>query len=429
MITDEEIVSYFVDKTRNAIISAKINYKNLSTKKPEYKDYLENRFPDAEFDEKKGHINYCSVVARICRKIETRPTCKVCGKPLKYMGFKKPYGVWCDCKCQLSDREFISWREGNITKESREKSAKKARATKLEKYGSENYNNREKYLNTLNSRTPEQKEESKNKRIKTCLEKYGVKYAVLTEKSLSRGRSKEAREKQAQGTRKTMFERYGGYTMQSPTLREKVEKTNLERHGDPHWINREKARDTLKKRTGFENPYQIPEIRSRLDYNKVIETKKKKGTLNSSSTEKLLYSILLEIFDEHDIITQYRDDRYTNPDTNNKYVCDFYVVSKDLFIEYQGSQYHHDHPFDPESEEDIKELDRLYKERDRIHEEKNVEICQIDNIIFDWTKRDPLKRKVAKDSNLLYLEIWEQKEGLSVERVRELIKSIVELDD
>lgn len=429
MITDEEIASYFIDKTRNAIVSAKINYKNLSTQKPEYKDYLENRFPDAEFDKKKGHINYCSVVARVYWKIETRPTCKVCGKPLKYMGFKKPYGVWCNCKCQLVDREFISWREGNKTKESREKSAKKAKATKLEKYGSENYNNREKAKNTLKNKTPEEKERTKEKRIKTCLEKYGVEHVVLTEENLKKSHSSVSEKKRESTMRKTMIERYGGYTMQSPILREKVEKTNIERHGDSHWINREKARETLKKRTGFENPYQIPEIRSRLDYNKVIETKKKKGTLNSSSTEKLLYSILLEIFDEHDIITQYRDDRYTNPDTNNKYVCDFYVVSKDLFIEYQGSQYHHDHPFDPENEEDIKELDRLYKERDRIHEEKNVEICQIDNIIFDWTKRDPLKRRVAKDSNLRYLEIWEQKEALTIERVKELIKNIIDIDD
>ena len=66
---DQDIIDYFIDENRAAIISARINYNNL-IKKPEYKEYLDSRYEDAEFDVEKGHLNYCSVVARIYWKID-----------------------------------------------------------------------------------------------------------------------------------------------------------------------------------------------------------------------------------------------------------------------------------------------------------------------------------------------------------------------
>ena len=58
MISDKEILEYFIDKKRNAIISARINRRNLAKNKPEYKEYLEKRYEDFRGD-------YCEILYRI----------------------------------------------------------------------------------------------------------------------------------------------------------------------------------------------------------------------------------------------------------------------------------------------------------------------------------------------------------------------------
>ena len=59
---------------------------------------------------------------------------------------------------------------------------------------------------------------------------------------------------------------------------------------------------------------------------KIYKTKKQNHSFNTSSYEDVFYSKLLLIFDSEDIIRQYYDDRYP-------FNCDFYIKSKDLFIE------------------------------------------------------------------------------------------------
>lgn len=422
---DQDIIDYFIDENRAAIISARINYNNL-IKKPEYKEYLDSRYEDAEFDVEKGHLNYCSVVARIYWKIDIRPKCKNCGAPLNYRGFHKPYGTWCDSRCQLSDREFIETREKSRTEESRAIAKEKAKKTCLEKYGVENYHNIEKFKNTIQNRTEERNKEIQDKRIRTCLEKYGTEYAVLTDEAKALAHSEEANYKRKVSFENTMTERYGGkYTLQSPILVEKVKNTKLKLYGDAFWVDREKAKATLKEKTGYENPYQIPWVRERINYDDIIETKRRNGTLNSSSAEIKLGDILKGLYDSSDVFSHYKDERYKNPDSGRAFVCDFYIKSIDLFIEYQGSQFHHSHPFNPESEEDILELSKLILDSKRIHESKGISRCQADNIIYDWTIRDPMKRDVAKNNGLRYLEIWNPKEELVLTTIQDLISSIV----
>lgn len=55
-----------------------------------------------------------------------------------------------------------------------------------------------------------------------------------------------------------------------------------------------------------------------------------------------------------------------------------YVPELDLFIEYNGFCTHNNHKFDVNLKEDIN----------------------------TWTKRDPLKRKIAKENKLNFKEIW-----------------------
>ena len=58
----------------------------------------------------------------------------------------------------------------------------KSKQTKLERYGDENYNNREKYKETYNNFSNEKKLEIRNKTEQTCIDKYGVKHHMLNQK-------------------------------------------------------------------------------------------------------------------------------------------------------------------------------------------------------------------------------------------------------
>lgn len=87
--------------------------------------------------------------------------------------------------------------------------------------------------------------------------------------------------------------------------------------------------------------------------------------------------------------------------------CDFYIPSKDLFIEFQGSHFHHFRPFDENSVEDLEELERLKKKSLYLKNKRNNNDWNVyDGIIAIWTNRDPRKRQIAKDNHVNLLEVW-----------------------
>ena len=81
----------------------------------------------------------------------------------------------------------------------------------------------------------------------------------------------------------------------------------------------------------------------------MYETKKKKGTLNSSNVENELYNLLLTKFPK--AIHHYESSLYP-------FDCDFYITELDLYIEYQGTWTHGDGkfhlPFDKNNPEHLK---------------------------------------------------------------------------
>ena len=99
--------------------------------------------------------------------------------------------------------------------------------------------------------------------------------------------------------------------------------------------------------------------------------------------------------------SQYRSELYP-------FNCDFYIPSIDTYIEYNGSQYHHKHPFDENNEDDIKELNRLKElEQEKLKTNKHT---QYTFIIYTWTDLDIRKRKIAKENNLNFIEFWSVQE-------------------
>ena len=129
---------------------------------------------------------------------------------------------------------------------------------------------------------------------------------------------------------------------------------------------------------------------------KQYETKKRNNSFNSSKPEDNYYIHLIDVYGEDDVVRQYRDDRYP-------YACDFYVKSKDLFIELNFNWTHGGHPFDSQNDADIKKL--------TIWEEKAIKSEFYKNAIYTWTELDVKKQLIAKENKLNYIVYYSEEDA------------------
>ena len=188
----------------------------------------------------------------------------------------------------------------------------------------------------------------------------------------------------------TLLEKYGTTNVHSiEEIHEKAKQTSIEHYGTPY-------------------PMQNPEYAEK-HWDTVI--KNNPDGHWTSKPEKQLKTFLMSLYP--DLKWQYRDElyRYKQPNNNHRFLSDFYIPCKDLFIEYQGYYTHHTHPFDPNNQEDIeylKTLEEKRKNKDLRNQQQNIRTSYNgwDMYIKTWTVNDPLKRKVAHDKILNLLEIW-----------------------
>lgn len=131
--------------------------------------------------------------------------------------------------------------------------------------------------------------------------------------------------------------------------------------------------------------------------NKNYSTRKLHNTFNTSQPEENFYQSLLQIFPKEDIFRQYKDPRYP-------FNCDFYIKSKDLFIELNFHFSHGEHPFNPYDSDDKLILEEWE------NKSKNSQFYK--NCIDVWTKKDPEKQKIAKENNLNYICFYKEQEML-----------------
>lgn len=285
---------------------------------------------------------------RIYFKVEHRPKCPICGDVVKWRGKRNKLfaDTCCKGKCYCKYRESIMMEKYGITNfGGLPETIEKIRNTKKEKYGDEKYCNKE-------------------KRYETNIKKYGSRAAV--------------NEEIIQKRKATSFLHYGvEVPSQSEVVKEKMVNTCLRKYGV---TNYRKSDECLKK---------------------IINTKRLNGTVTSSQYEKKVYEWLCEYFGINNIVCQYKDERYKNPKNGHTFHCDFYVKSMDLFIELQFYWAHGKHPFDKKSEEDLRVLENL---KEKI---KNKPIYG--RMIQSWTIDDVMKRNVAKEKNLNYIEIFDTK--------------------
>lgn len=149
--------------------------KWISVNNPEvYVDVLKHIKFGKTFQEK----IYC-----YCNNISEPVVCKMCGKPVNFWGYSRGYGTYCCIECKKKDKDIIgkSIRDALINKYGDvfwKDYSKKVKATKLKRYGSENYLNIEKRKQTCRERygadSPLESKKIQEKIKNIFQEKYGA---------------------------------------------------------------------------------------------------------------------------------------------------------------------------------------------------------------------------------------------------------------
>ena len=350
--------------------------------------------------------------------------CLICGKDTRFDSIRYGYSKCCSRSCRNI------WINQNRTKEQRllinqhlKEAAnspitkEKRKQTNLEKYGVEHVLQssliREQIKNTIRERYGVDyitqsnlfKEKSNNtkferygsstftnpqKRINTCQEKYGVDNVFQAECVKNKIKAK-------------LYDKYGVfYSFQATEVKQKIQNTKLKRYNNKNYVNADKISKTSLIRFGKSNYFgsnkakqdsllkfgtEYP-IQSTIIQNKRTITYRKNHSFKSSKQEELFYNRLLAIFDKDDINIHYKDSRYP-------FICDFYIISKDIFIELNLHWTHNYHFFDKDDIEDKMRLSELNK--------KALTSKYYQNAIDVWTIRDSIKFEYGKTLNYVAL--------------------------
>lgn len=384
------------------IVSGRLGEKWMNSR-PLLKDWLLRRFSDTLV--KECYNPFPEIVYRIVHKIEKRPVCPTCGSPVSFIDTTVGFREFCSNLC-------VNRYEG--TKEKIKKTClekfgytnalkspeikKKMEATNLKRYGVKNvYQSeevkkkiRETNLEKYGVESPMQSREIMDKSKKTCIERYGADRPYKNEKIVEKGK-------------KTCLEKYGYESpFKSPEIRKRIEETNLKKYGARYATElpeyQAKQRATNLKKFGAEYYIQSEEGRKRFEetwnseeFKNSIAERMRKSThsrYKNTAGERLIYQALCLIFPKESIVQQYRSSEYP-------FICDFYLKGQDVYIEYQGSQYHQNHMYTG-SREDIQIIEE-YKKR-------NLEFGT--SVEENWKTKDLHKRDVCIQNNVKMLFLY-----------------------
>jgi hypothetical protein len=228
---------------------------------------------------------------------------------------------------------------------------------------------------------PMKNEDVRKKVEETCLKRYGKKHISQVEEIQNKAKQ-------------TMLQRFGVENpMQSDDIKQKAQSTNLVKYGvknplqNPHV--RHKALQTMVYKFGTQYPYQNADIMRTM-----LDKKRENGTFNASKAEESLYEMLCDKFGQDDVIRQHISHEYP-------FRCDFYITSRNMYIELNAFCSHGGHWFDACNQDDIKRLEVLRQ----LSSVKHSDFYK--NIIKNWCEKDVLKREIARSQKLNYVVFWE----------------------
>lgn len=293
---------------------------------------------------------------RIINKLYIRPVCKICGNSVSYWGFTKD-------KSKAGFSKYCCDKCAKIGE----------KQTNIERYGYDH---------------PWKNKEIREKIKNTCIEKYGYENPFSVP---------EFQEK----LKNTCNKNYGvNYPLQNKKLQEKCKNTNIEKYGGiaPACSNnvKDKMKNTFNKKYGVNTPMELKEFKVKQFVNMVNN-----GNYGQKISKKEQY-IADELKKKYPkLIQQYYSDEYP-------FECDIYIPEINTYIEYNGYWTHGYHPYNENNIDDIN-LVNYWKSK---FTEKYA------SAINTFTIRDPYKRKIAKQNNLNYIEIWPS------DNINEIIKNL-----
>ena len=236
---------------------------------------------------------------------------------------------------------------------------------------------------------------------KSMIKKYGVEHYSKTDDFSSKVKQTKFQHfgNETYNNRKkaynTMIKKYGTTTpMLVNEFVKKFKRTNIEKYGVEYPMQNKKIQKKLKEvmieKYGVDNSMKMKDI-----IIKVYNTKIKNKTSTSSKAEDIIYDMLINFFP--DTKRQYKSEKYP-------FSCDFYIPEIDTYIEYQGFWSHGPYGY----KEPYNKNNKVHKNIIKLWKQKNTE--QYNKAIDTWTRRDPLKREIAKKNNLNWIEFFNMKQ-------------------
>ena len=449
VIDDNYILDYFYGKGHK-----KLNKRKLNNICNDILTYLTNRYNDS--------LSIEETLQRIKLNIDIHPICPICGNPIKYVGGTRMFLTTCgniECSRKLNQQHL---KETTLLKYGVDNPAKsdivkdKIKNTCLERYGhvssllndkvkeKTKQTNLERYGYEIAQKNENVKNKIKNSNIKTCIERYNetnvmkVSYIIQKQKDTNIRKygvecvfaNKDIRERSKQ----TSLERYGTkYPSQSNIIKELIKQNNLVKYGETHPFKtkyyrkllsdiissedvQNKIRQTCLEKYGVDNPFKSKEMQNKIKQTnlekygfehamqskqiqqKAHETKKKNGSYGKSKEEDYLYTILVDKYGKDNVERQYKSELYP-------FACDFYIISEDLYVEYNGMWTHGFTPYIGSKENEV-QLDKW--------KQKAVTSKFYQNAIVTWTISDVKKRNIAKENKLNYIELWNLNDIISI---------------
>lgn len=225
-------------------------------------------------------------------------------------------------------------------------------------------------------RHPLQSSEIYKKMVETIRNLYGVENVMHSAYILAK-------------VRETCLSRYGfEYALSSPVVRAKISETNFERYGGVAPLSsedvRNKLRETVMARYGVDSVTQLDDVKL-----KILESKSKNKTFHTSVCEEVLYEMLCDVFGVDDVVRQYYSELYP-------FACDFYIKSRDMYVELNASWTHGNRWFT--GDDDDKCVLSVWSDR-------NTKYYR--NAINVWTDADVKKREMAMQADLNYVVFWD----------------------
>lgn len=415
----------------------------------EEKKYIDNRYNDSE--------SLSETIYRLLNNINVKPTCKTCGNKVKFINYSAGFREYCSIKCQSNNKELnIKRKKTNLKKYGVDNIFKslefrnKIKENNIKNYGVEYSSQREdikqKISKSHKNKSQDEKQEILNKRKQTNLEKYGyenvaqslevkekIKNTFLEKYGCENAlQSLEVKEK----IKETFIKKYGvSNPNKTKIVRDKIKQTCLEKYGvEHHWLNpeiKEKRHQTWLNKYGVDICSQAESVKEKMSKtvqekygvkwftqskklieaantdevkDKEFKTKIKNMSFSKSKEEDKIYELLLNKFK---IVKRQYKDKNLYP-----FYCDFYLPLENIWIEYNGSQYHNNRPF-LNNDKDLEELNLLYELSTKRKQKTGKSKSIYDSMIYTWSDLDVRKRNTAKQNNLYYIELWNMNDAIN----------------